>query len=141
MDITGKIDKFMKEKELERGRKILEAKMGKLPEKIERQAYLDEYPETLIWQLRSPETEDDRRNYSILGDIAVSEAKKLKQKKLITFDNLDPRSMGGLSLTKVSGSSTMPVYYEATLSLKSFDPDKLPKELKRMGFKLRKGSY
>lgn len=106
---------------------LKEASFGKKVA-IERTAYMKDYPEMLKWVLY-PYSNDDKVNYKTIEDIAWKEAKSLKNKDIIAFHDDDFDT----SMVQGHGDRT----YESNLKLRSYEPDKLNKELKRLKFKIK----
>ena len=110
-----------------------ESKMGKLPQKIERTAYIKDYPAMLKWELIDPEDEDQRVNYKIIGDTAWKEASTMRSKGIIGFyeDGFNINSVHGL------GPNKGQISYEATVNLIKFDEKKLKQELRKLKFRIK----
>jgi len=115
----------------------VESKMGKLPEKIERTAWLERDmamgrydPTELQWQLVNSSTDDDRRNYTMIQDIAWKELKKMQRKKILDFmdDAFNVSMMSG------GGNKT----YQAEVKLFKYDLKPLMAELRKLKFKVYK---
>jgi len=106
---------------------INEAKIGKLPQKIQRTAYMKDYPELLKWELINPNLDNERANYNAIEGVAWKEAITLRKKGIIGFNNND------FDIFSVHGPT---INYEANLKLREYD-DRLIKELKKMKFKIK----
>lgn len=112
---------------------INESKMGKLPQRIERTAYLKDYPAMLEWSLVDPETDDQRVNYKIIGDIAWKELVKMRNKGILDFyeSDFDVTSTHGL------GPNKGKISYEANVRLIKYDENKLKQELRKLKFRIK----
>jgi len=104
-------------------RYLKESKMGKLPEKIERVAYLNDDPAELHWKIKNAE-KDDRKYHKIIEDISYKELSIMKRKKILDFheDDFDTWGTGG--------------DYSAVVRLRSYDDKKLKSELRKLKFKV-----
>lgn len=116
--------------------KFLNEKIGQLPEKIERTAWMEKEmamgrydPTELEWKLVNPSTDDQRRNYNMIQDIAWKELKAMQRKGVLDFmeDAFNVSMMGGSNTT-----------YQAEVKLYKYDPKLLMAELKRLKFKVIK---
>lgn len=108
---------------------INESKMGKLPQRIERTAYLKDYPAMLEWSLVDPDTLDQRANYKFIESIASKELVKLRNKGLIDFYSSD------INIGSTHGGNGQ-VSFEETVTLKKYDEKKLIPELRKLKFKV-----
>lgn len=106
--------------------------LGKFPEKIERKAYLRDHPAMLTWTLVNPSTNDQKRNYKTIEDIAWKELQRLKKTKTVDFyDNaFDISSYSGIG-------AEAPDSYEASVKLTSYDVLTLMKKLRQFKFKVK----
>ena len=89
-----------------------------------RTADLGEYSGYLKWEIR-PKSGDDESNFHFIGDIAWKELKKLENKDLVDFYQNDFH-------VYILGKDT----FGAEVEFHQYDVDRLPRELKRMGFKI-----
>lgn len=107
-------------------RYLNESKMGKLSQTIKRTAYLKEYPELLKWELLNPDTDYERTNYKAIEAISWKELMDMKNKKILDFyeDNYSLYDLGNRG-------------YEATVTLKNYDPKKLSSALRKLKFKVK----
>jgi len=109
---------------------LSESKMGKLPEKVERIAYLKDYPGMLEWKLFNPSSSDNTTNYKKIEGIAWKELNNMKQKKLLDFYDSD---FNVNMFANVSGDN---IHYEATVRLIQFRDKELQKALRQFKFKV-----
>jgi len=79
----------------------------------------------LKWEIR-PKHGDDESNYNMIGDIAWKELKYLERKKLVEFYQ-------GHFEVYIQGQDL----FGASIELMAFESDRLPRELKKMGFRVR----
>ena len=114
-------------------RYIHESKMGKLPQKIERTAYLRDDPAMLKWKMVNPDLADDRVNYKTIENIACKELQRLKKTKTIDFydDAFDVNGIFGV------GNNEGDRAYEATVKLNSYDVLSFMKKLRQFKFKIK----
>jgi hypothetical protein len=113
---------------------INESKMGKLPSRVERTAYMRDYPEMLEWKLIDPDTADARVNHNMIDSIAWKELSKMKNKGMVNFYDSD----FNVGSTHGLGPNKGQISYEATVKLQSYDPKKLMAELRKLKFKVIK---
>lgn len=104
-----------------------EAKMGKSPGKVKR-TVLAGTPFTLIWELINPDVSDEKTNYKYIEDLAYGELMSMKRKKILDFHESD---FSVSVLDNMRGEKG----YVAEVKLRTYDNDKLMKELRRLKFK------
>ena len=103
--------------------------MGKLPGKLKR-TFWDGFPESMVWELINPDGSTEA-NYKFLESLAYKEAVTLKRKKIINFHEDD---FNVSILNSIGGQQD----FQAEVKLRSYDPNKLFKELRKLKFKVAK---
>lgn len=111
-------------------RYINEAKMGKLPGRLNR-IFWGSDPEMLTWELVNPDGGDDKTNYKYIENLAWKELMDMKRKKVLDFYDND---FNVSIIDNMRDEKT----YQAEVILKNYDPDKLNKELRRLKFKSKR---
>lgn len=110
-----------------------ESKMGKLPSRVIRTAYMKDYPEMLKWELIDPDTPDLKVNYKAIEGIAWKELMKMKNKGLLDFYDSD----FNVSHVQGLGPNKGQLSFEADVRLIKYDAKKLPSELRKLKFKVK----
>lgn len=105
-----------------------EAKMGKLPGKIERIVHGGD-PFELEWILVNPDSGDERTNYSFIENLAYKELTAMKRKKVLDFYE---NQFNVFISNSISGATD----YIAQVKLISYDDKKLRTELRKLKFKV-----
>ena len=111
---------------------INEAKMGKLPGKIERIASMT-YPAMLKWRLSNPDVNDDRVNITTIENLAWKELTQMRNKKILDFDDFRFNVWGPITNPTKSDEYE----FEADVILASYDEKKLKAELRKLKFKTK----
>ena len=106
---------------------LQEGKLGKLPSRIEKKAYMKDFPAMLQWTLINP---DERETYKTIEAMAWKELTTMKNKKLLDFYEDD------FDVTKTLGIAKE-IEYEATVKLQRYHKN-LHMWLKKLGFKVFK---
>lgn len=129
-----KVNRTIKIKPLKERFKMQIVRTAYMPTGIQRDKFRPpESHATLEWKMVNPQGRDSGVNYKLMADLAWGELQKLKRKGVLDFYESDFNVTSSLK-----PGDELPHEYNADIRLIKFDPEKLPKELKRFKFKIKK---